>query len=89
MSDDAKVQYYTGLATSLLLLKTFQLVMGSFALGDKRSYYWRLFMIVLMKLKLNLGLQDIAYRLGICTSTVCGHFHEMLVLSFGVAHQVA
>ncbi|XP_065907590.1 uncharacterized protein [Dysidea avara] len=79
MSDDAKVQYYTGLATSLLLLKTFELVMGSFALGDKRSYYWRSFMIVLMKLRLNLGLQDIAYRLGICTSTVSRRrFHEML-----------
>ena len=78
MSDDAKVQYYTGLATSLLLLKTFELVMGSFTLGDKCSYYWRLFMIVLVKLRLNLGLQDIAYRLGICTSTVSRRFHEML-----------
>ena len=30
ISDDDKVQYYyTGLATSLLLLKTFELVMGS------------------------------------------------------------
>ena len=78
MSDDAMVQYYTGLATGLLLLKTFELVMGSFALGEKRSYYWRSFMIVLIKLRLNLGLQDIAYRLGICISTVCRRFHEML-----------
>jgi len=77
-SDDAKVHYYTGLATRLLLLRTFELVMGSLAHGDKRSYYWRSFMIVLMKLRLNLGLQDIAYRLGICTSTVGRHFHEML-----------
>ena len=77
-SDDAMVQYYTGLATGLLLLKTFELVMGSIALGEKCSYYWRSFMIVFMKLRLNLGLQDIVYLLGICTSTVCRHFHEML-----------
>ena len=79
--DDAKVQYYTGLS-SYLLLKTFELVMSPFVHGDKCSYYWKSFLIVLLKLKLNLGFQDIAYRMEISKSTVCvsRHFHETLDL---------
>lgn len=75
--DDAKVQYYTGLS-SYLLLKTFELVMSPFVHGDKRSYYWKSFLIVLLKLKLNLGFQDIAYRMEISKSTVSRRFHETL-----------
>ena len=77
LSDDAKVQYYTGLS-SYLLLKTFELVMSPFVHGDKRSYYWRCFLVVLLKLKLNLGFQDIAYRMGISKATVSRQFHETL-----------
>lgn len=48
LTDDAKLQYYTGLST-------FEFVMKPFAHGEKRHFYWRSFIIVL----LNLGLQDI------------------------------
>ena len=71
------MQYYTRLS-SYLLLKTFELVMSPFVHGDKRSYYWKSFLIVLLKLKLNLGFQDIAYRMEISKSTVSRCFHETL-----------
>jgi len=77
LSDDAKVQYYTGLL-SYLLLKTFELVMSPFVHGEKRSYYWRCFLVVLLKLKINLGFQDIAYRMGISKAAVSRQFHETL-----------
>ena len=47
-------------------------------------------MIVLMKLRLNLGIQDIAFWLGICTATVSRHLLGLLyVLSFAVAYKMA
>ena len=52
--------------------------MKPFSHGEKRSYYWRSLLIVLMKLRLNLGLQDIAYRLDISVATVSRLFHETL-----------
>ena len=61
LSDDAKVQYYTGLPNCELLLSTFEFVMKSFVGGDKRSYYWWSFIIVFTKLRLNLGFQDLAF----------------------------
>jgi len=75
LSDDAKVQ--TGLL-SYLLLKTFELVMSPFAHGEKQSYYWRCFLVVLLKLKVNLGFQDVAYRMGISKAAVSRQFHETL-----------
>jgi len=35
-------------------------------------------LVVLLKLKLNLGFQDIAYRMGISKATVSRQFHETL-----------
>ena len=63
-----------------MLVHTFEFVMKSFANGEKRCYYWRSFSIVLVKLRLNLGFQDIAYRLNVSMSTVSRQFHETLDL---------
>ena len=76
LSDDSKVQYYTGLS-SYLLLKTFELVTSPIVHGEKRLYYWKYF-LVLLKLKLNLGFQDTTYRMGISKATVSRKFYEML-----------
>ena len=65
MSDDAKVHYYTGFGNCDLLRSTFEFVMKKFADGKKRSYCWRSFIIVLLKLRFILGLQDIAFRLNV------------------------
>ena len=78
LSDDAKVHYYTGLPNSELLLSTFEFVMKSFVDGDNRSFYWRSFIIVLIKLRLNLGFQDLAFRLGVSKATISRRFHEAL-----------
>ena len=48
------------------------------AFGERRSFYWRSILIVLIKLRLNLGFQDLAFRMGISISTVSRRFHEAL-----------
>ena len=75
-NDDHKVCYYTGLPNKEVLLSVFELVV-SFP-GSKKDTYWRSFIITLMKLRLNLGHQDLAYRLGVPISTLSRHFQEML-----------
>ena len=52
-NDDDKVSYYTGLPNQEILLSIFKLVIP--LPGLKREYYWRLYLITLMKLRLNLG----------------------------------
>ena len=78
LSDDAKVHYYTGLTKCALLLSTFEVVMKPFCNGEKRAFYWRSFLLVLLKLRFNLGLQDIAYRLNILLASVSHLFHTTL-----------
>ena len=76
--DNKKVLYYTGLPNAELLLSTFEFVMKLTAFGERRSFYWRSFLLVLIKLRLNLGFQDLAFRMGISISTVSRRFHEAL-----------
>jgi len=52
--------------------------MKPFFYGQKRHFYWRSFIIVFLKLRLNLGMQDIAYRLDISMATVSRLFHATL-----------
>jgi len=78
MSDDHKVQYYTGLPSAKLLQHVFELVIPF--PGSQHQYYWRSFIMTLMKLHLifNCGYQDLAYHLEIAVSTVTTRFHQML-----------
>jgi len=78
LSDDAKVHYYTGLPNCALFLSTFEFVMKPFCHGEKCDFYWRSFIIVFLKLWLNLGMQDIAYRLDVSLVTVSRLFHASL-----------
>ena len=75
-SDDDKVKYYTGLPSAELLKEVFKLVVPF--PGTKREYYWKSFIATMMKLRLNLGLQDLAYRLRVHLSTMVRRYHEML-----------
>ena len=52
--------------------------MKPFCNGEKRAFYWHSFLIVLLKLRLNLGLQDLAYRLNVSLATVSRSFHATL-----------
>ena len=78
LNDDKKVHYYTGLPNAEILVATFEFVMKLTAFGERHGFYWRSFLIVLLKLRLNLGFQDLAFRMDICESTVSRRFHETL-----------
>lgn len=66
--DNENVKYYTGLPSGDLLREVFKLVVPF--PGAKRMYYWKSFIAMMMKLRLNLGLQDLAYRLRFSMSTM-------------------
>ena len=78
MGDNVEVHYYIGFSSSGLLKSTFKFVMKELADGERHSYCWRSFIVVLLKLRLNLGLQDIAFRLNVSVATVSRLFHETL-----------
>ena len=73
--DDKKVVFYTGLPSYAVLLLVFNMVSSQVAGGVRNalSPFQELIMF-LMKLRLNLCLQDLAYRFGVsqtCVSRVC------------------
>lgn len=80
LKDDEKVLYYTGLPNGELLSSVFQLVIPY--PGISRKYYWSSFVMTLMKLRLNLGHQDLAYRFNITKSTVSRRFDDMLNIMY-------
>ena len=64
------MHYYTKLPGGEMLKLVFEFVLGSFSGGEKRAFYWKSLIIVLLKLRLNLGFQDIAYRLDVFVANV-------------------
>ena len=79
--DDKMVKYYTGLPSFDLLNAIYELVIADVPTnlfsGCSCSPLQQL-LIVLMKLRLNLGDQDLAYRFGIHQSTVSRYFSKWL-----------
>ena len=80
VTDHAKAHYYTGLPNGEVLLATFNYIVPY--PGVKRDYHWKSFIILLMKLRLNVGFQDLTYRLDVSVSTVSRRFHEMLHIAY-------
>ena len=80
LKDNGKVLYYTGLPNGELLSSVFQLVIPY--PGTSRKYYWSSFVMTLMKLRLNLGHQDLAYRFNVNKSTVSRRFDDMLNIMY-------
>ena len=71
LDDDKKVLYYTGLPSYSVLQSVFFLVVkGIPDSGDSSLGIFNQFLITLMKLRLDVGEQDLAYRFGINQSTV-------------------
>ena len=68
-NDDNRVKYYTGLHTFSLLMVVFNFVQGHVIPGKSLTKFQE-FMIVMVKLRLNTGLQDLAYRAHISVATV-------------------
>ena len=76
LKNDQKVKYYTSLPNGELLVEVFKLVVPF--PGNKTEYYWKSFISTLMKLRLNCGLQDLAYRLQVSLSTMTRRYQEMI-----------
>ena len=80
LEDDEKVKYYTGLQSYELL----QIIYHFVICGLPQSIHsgpcsaFQQFLLVLMKLCLNLGNQDLAYRFGVHQSTVSRYFNRWL-----------
>ena len=70
-----------GICDWAVLISLFQLVESFLPHGPKLSKF-NTFMIFLMKVRLNLNFEDIAYRFDVNTSTVSRHFHTVLDIMF-------
>jgi len=78
--NDAKVAYYTGLPSFALLMHIFGLV--SKKVPDSPLYVlpkFQQFLLVLMRLRLNLQVQDLAFRFNVHVSTVSRIFYRWVV----------
>ena len=81
--NEEKVKYYTGLPNFLVLMQVFHLcenyvsTTSQFALGKFEQ-----FILVSMRLRLNLPLQDLAYRFGISQPTVSRIWHKLIHVLF-------
>ena len=65
LSSKVKVNYYTGLPNAELLRCTFEFVVVFYAKGEKHSFYWISFLIILIKLRLNLRFQDLTFKMDV------------------------
>ena len=69
--DDTKVKYYTGLPSFGVLMALFTLFRGHMEVTNRSALnLFQQLMLVLMKLRLNLGDQDLAFRFGVNQSTI-------------------
>ena len=76
--DDNKVKYYTGLPNFKTLSFVFDFVRQHVECGKSLGQFQE-FILVLMKLRLNLGMQDLAYRAGVSLSTVSRILYKWLI----------
>ena len=84
MHDDKKVKYYTGLPSFSMLKAIYDYVSTNLSTcmkGAKLDVFEQL-MLVLMKLRVNLRDQDLAYRFGISQSTVSRYFSKVMELLY-------
>ena len=78
--NDKMVKYYTGLPSYEVLKAVYDLVIIGIpsTLSASSCSLFQQFLIVLMKLRLNLGDQDIAYKFAVSQSTVSRYFNKWL-----------
>ena len=77
--NNAKVKYYTGLPTFTTLMAIFTFVSTSLEDNSRTVLsHFQQFLSVLMKLRLNLGDQDLGYRFGVNQSTISRYFKKRI-----------
>ena len=81
--DDEKVNFYTGLPTYATLMAIFNFVSTHIPLSSSASLAnFQQFLIVLMKLRLNLFDKDLAYCFGISQPSVSRFFRKWIDIMF-------
>ena len=85
---DAKVQYFTGLQSYEILELVFELVTSGLtdSFASSSCSVFDQFLLVMMRLRLNLGVQDLGYRFDIHPSTVCRYFSKWLDVLYTKLH---
>ena len=78
--DNGKVSFYTGLPTYEVLEATFNHVAPHVKRRTQSLSLFQEMVMVLMKLRLNVPHQDLAYRFGVSMSTVSRTFAHWLVI---------
>lgn len=79
-NDDKKVSFYTGLPTFDILGTVFRQILPFVTRKSQRLTPFQEFILTLMKLKLNMPLEDLAYRFNISVPTVSRIFQSWLVV---------
>ena len=81
--NNAKVKYYTGLPTYATLMVLFNFLSPCVEMGNRSALsQFQQLLVVLTKLRLNLGDQDIAFRFGINQSTISRCFNKWIDIMF-------
>lgn len=73
-ADEERIKFYTGLTTMSVLMAVFELISPAFPERKTVNKFQQLIMTI-MRLRLNLPVQDLAYRFGVHASTVSRVFH--------------
>ena len=77
--NEAKTKFYTGLPNFLVLLQVFNLCEPWISQTNRSALTkFEQLILALMRLKLNLSLQDVAYRFCISTSTASRVFNKLI-----------
>ena len=81
--DDEKVKFYTGFASADILLATFDLISpGISQCKNLALSKFQKFVCTLLRMRLNLQIQDLAYRYCVSAAVISKAFGEIIDLLF-------
>ena len=82
-NDESKVLYYTGLPKFATLMFVFNLIVEFIPHGSMaKMTKFQKFIVVMMRLRLNLSVQDLAYRFGVSSTTISKTFKCLLHIMY-------